>query len=62
MREKIKEKLKELKYSEHSIKSILSGRRKPRYETMIKLKHIVPIDAWINIKTYLRENEFKVNS
>ena len=57
MREQIRKKLKALNYSEHSIKSILSGRRKPKYETMIKLKEIVPIDAWIDIKSLLKEVE-----
>ena len=48
-------------YSEKMAYAILSGNRKPKYEVIIALhkNSEVPFDAWLNIKSYLRENDTK---
>ena len=58
MRDKVFKSLKELGYSEHSIKSILIGRRKPKYEKIILLKekYDIPVEIWKDIKTFLKQN------
>lgn len=52
-----------LYYKEDGIKSILSGRRKPSYEVMLKLneKHKIPFTAWKDIKSYVSNNT-EINS
>jgi hypothetical protein len=40
---------------------ILRGERKPRYEIMVELnkKNKIPFDIWLDIKSYLQENDTK---
>ncbi len=42
-------------YKKDSIKSILSGRRKPSYKVMLKLEkdENIPFNAWIDIKSFI---------
>lgn len=42
-------------YSNDSVKSILSGRMKPSYETMFDLnkEHKIPFEIWNDIKSYI---------
>ena len=66
-RKKLENKLS-LYYKKDSIKSILTGRRKPSYEVILKLheKENIPFTAWKDIKSFitesLSEDENKVNN
>ena len=45
-------------YVDSTSNSILRGIRKPSYEAMVNLdkKHNVPFDAWLDIKSYLKND------
>jgi len=62
-REKLKKSLSSIGISEHTINSILCGRRRPSYEKILELneKHKIPFTAWRDIKSYLQENNTKQN-
>jgi hypothetical protein len=48
-------------YVNSAANSILRGIRKPSYEVMVELdkKHNIPFNSWIDIKSYLQENDTK---
>ena len=46
-------------YSKDSVKSIVSGRRKPSLRNIVKfeMEYKIPASAWLDIKSYLQEND-----
>ena len=48
-------------YSKDSVKSIMSGRRRPSLENiaLFEKKYNIPFDAWLDIKSYLQDNDTK---
>lgn len=60
-RSTLKQILEKHYHSEDSIKSILSGRRKPSYEVMFKINKSdnVPFTAWKDIKSFINESVTK---
>ena len=56
--------LKEFYKSEHTIRSIVQGKRKPSYSNMYKMNksYRIPFTAWYDIKSYLQENDTKQTS
>lgn len=51
-------------YVDSASNHILRGIRKPSYEIMVELdsKHNIPFDSWIDIKSYLQENDTKTTT
>ena len=45
-------------YSKDSVKSIVSGRRKPSLKNIVKFESEfgIPIQAWLDIKSYLNNH------
>ena len=58
-RNKLKKILETHYHSVNTIKSIMSGRRKPSYKILCILndKNKIPFTAWKDIKTFLTTNE-----
>ncbi len=58
-RENLKYSLIGIGYSTHSIKSILSGRRKVTLDKAIEIKKEfgIPVEAWVDVKTYLEQKD-----
>lgn len=52
--ETLKNALKEL-YAPSTVRAILNGSRRPNLENIVIMreKHGIPIDAWLDIKSYL---------
>jgi hypothetical protein len=48
-------------YSDHTIDSIVVGRRKPKYENILDmyLNYKIPFESWNDIKSYLQKNDTK---
>jgi len=63
-RKKIQKALLDLGYSYDSMKSLMCGRAKPSMRRAITLyeRYGIPLDVWIDIKSYLRENDTKKGS
>jgi plasmid maintenance system antidote protein VapI len=56
-KEKLKEVLTNMGYKPYSIRSILSGLRKPTLEKAVKIEDLfgIPVKTWVDVKTYLEE-------
>ena len=48
-------------YSKDSVKSILTGRRRPSLKNIIRFEreHNIPASVWLDIKSYLHQNTTK---
>ena len=48
-------------YSEHTINSILSGKRKPKYENILEMytSHNIPFESWADIKSFINTHNTK---
>jgi hypothetical protein len=60
MRKKIFEELLHF-YKEKMVYAIMSGTRRPSLEAIVSLENKlnIPVSAWLDIKSYLQENDTK---